>query len=131
MPIDIHWYDTSQHIVWIHFTSPWNWDDFAAINERTMDFASSVDHRVCYLVDLTHVRHLPAGLPLSSIYPVLRMSHPNSASYVIIGAKPSVHKTLTILLRVMRLTTHIMFVNTAEEGVQMIQSRLAALNSST
>jgi hypothetical protein len=131
MPIDIRWYDTSQHIIWLQFSSPWTWDDFAAINDRSMAFVSSVNHRVCYLVDLTNVRHLPPGLPLSSIYPVLRINHPNSASYVIIGAKPSIHKTLTILLRVMRLTTHIMFVNTPEEGVQMIQSRLAALNSGT
>ena len=131
MPIDIRWYDTSHSIIWLQFSSPWNWHDFAAIHERTMDFVSSVNHRVCYLIDLTNVRHLPPGLPLSSIYPVLRVSHPNSVSYVIIGAKPSIHKTLTILLRVMRLSTHIMFVNTTEEGVQMIQSRLSALNSGT
>lgn len=131
MPIEIRWYDSSRHIIWLHFTLPWTWNEFAAINERTLDYVSSVDHRVCYLVDLTNVRHLPPGLPLSSIYPVLKTHHPNSASYVIIGAKPSIHKTLTILLRVMRLTTHIIFVNTAEEGVQMIHSRLSALNSGT
>jgi hypothetical protein len=131
MPIEIRWYDTSQHIIWLRFTPPWTWDEFATINERTLQMISSVDHRVCYLADLTHVRHLPAGLPLSAIYPVLKTHHPNSSSYVIIGAKPSIHKTLTILLRVMRLSTHIMFVNTAEEGVQMIQSRLSALNSGT
>src|SRR5689334_105327 len=111
MPIDIHWYDTSQHILSVQFTSPWNWNEFAAIHQRTSEFVSSVDHHVFYLADLTHVRHLPAGLPLSSIYPVLNVTHPNSASYVIVGAKPSIHKTLTILLRVMRLSTHIMFVN--------------------
>lgn len=131
MPIEIHWYDSSQHILWIHFTSPWNWNEFAAIHERTVDFVSSVDHRICYLIDLTHIRHLPPGLPLSSIYPVLKTNHPNSSSYVIIGARPTIHKTLTILLRVMRLPTHVMFVSTAEEGVQLIQSRLAALNSGT
>jgi hypothetical protein len=131
MPIDIHWYDTSHSIIWLRFTSPWNWNEFAAIHDRTMEFVSSVDHRVCYLIDLSNVRYLPPGLPLSSIYPVLRVSHPNSLSYVIIGAKPSIHKTLAILLRVMRLNTHILFVNTVEEGEQLIQSRLAALNSGT
>jgi len=129
MPIEIQWYDASHSIIWIRLTSPWTWNEFATLNERSIDMVSTVNHRVCYLVDMSEVRHLPPGLPLSAIYPVLHASHPNSDMYVIVGAQPGIHKTLDLLLRVTRLTTQITLVNTFEDGLQIIQTRLSAFNS--
>lgn len=128
MPIDMQWYDSTQRIVWIRFTSPWTWKEFATLHDHGIDMAASVQHRICFLVDMASVRHLPVGLPLSTIYPVLSADHPNTDSYIIVGAHPSVRKTLMILLRVMRLNTRITLVNTLDEGLTIIRERLSALN---
>jgi hypothetical protein len=131
MSIEMRWYDSSRRIIWINLAPPWTWKEFAALNDRSIEFVSTVSHRVCYLVDMTDLRHLPPGLPLSAIYPVLSIDHPNTDSYVIVGAQPAIRKTLGILLRVMRLSTHITLVNTIDEGLQVIQTRLSALNGGT
>jgi len=128
MPIEMQWYDSSRRIIWTRLTPPWTWAEFARLHDRSTEMMSTVNHRVCYLVDLSDVRHLPPGLPLSSIYPVLKADDPNTDSYVIVGAHPTINKTLTILLRVMRLSTSISMVSTIEEGLQVIQTRLSAAN---
>jgi hypothetical protein len=128
MPVEMKWYDSSHRIILTRITPPWTWAEFATLHDRGIELISTVNHRVCYLVDLSGVRHLPPGLPLSSIYPVLSVEHPNTDSYVIVGAHPTIHKTLTMLLRVMRLTTQITMVGTMDEGLNVIQARLSAAN---
>lgn len=131
MSIEMRWYDSSRRIIWINLAPPWTWNEFAALHDRGIELISTVSHRVCYLVDMSQVRHLPPGLPLSSIYPVLNAEHPNVDSYVIVGAQPTIRKTLGILMRVMHLSTEITLTNTLDESLQVIQSRLSALNGGT
>jgi hypothetical protein len=131
MPIDMSWYDDAQRIVYIRILPPWTWVEFSALQERSVEMIDRLPYRICYMVDLTQVLHLPMGLPLTAIYPVLEASHRNSDAFVIVGAKPSVEKILRTLLRATRLSTHITLVGTLDEGLHVIAARRDEINRSS
>lgn len=128
MGIDIQWYDDQHKIVLIRFDEHWTWQDFYALDPRSQGFLNSVQHEICYIVDLSQTRKLPQGVSLRDVRQVLEFRHPLSDWVILVGISPYLRAILSAVLSAMSdLDTTFIYARHLDEALDLARQRLATL----
>ena len=83
MSLTVTWDDDAQHTILLPGPVV-DLERFYGMNPLTDALASSVDHKVCYLVDMSQTREVPIGL-LSRLKEAVSFDQPNSDLVVIVA----------------------------------------------
>lgn len=130
MSIQVAWLDDDQHIIHVVFSPTWTWEDFYQLDQHTGTLINSVTHRVCYLVDLSATARVPdiARIDLKRVRAVLDFRHPNSDWLVLTGINRYIRIMLGMVLKSLgKISTHIIFADTPEQGQTLIMEHLQEL----
>lgn len=120
MPITHTWQDDEQTILKIDYTGRWTWDEFFAAADTGRELASSVEHRVDYILDMQNGTVPSGGSTLTNSRTVMARRAANSGIFVIL-TNPFVKIMLNVFKNFDRQHGSIMFAaGSATEALTII-----------
>ena len=120
MPINHTWVDETKSILKIEYTGRWTWDEFFAAADTGRDLATSVEHRVDYILDMQNGTVPSGGSTLTNSRAVMARRASNSGIFVIV-TNPFVKIMLNVFKNFDRQHGAIMFAaGSVEEALTVI-----------
>ncbi|MBL8162125.1 MAG: hypothetical protein JNJ61_09075 [Anaerolineae bacterium] len=80
-----YWDDPAQTVIRIDYEGNWTWEEYFAAADDGRDLASSVTHRVDYILDFRNGTQPKAGSVMSNARNVLLKRAPNSGVFVTVS----------------------------------------------
>jgi|FLYN01.1.fsa_nt_gi hypothetical protein len=87
MAVSVSWDDEGRTIIYMLFEGNWTWEEFHPVFAENLKMLDSVDHKVCFIVDMLKAKTLPSGA-LTKVKQVADVNHPNGGLTVYVGANP-------------------------------------------
>lgn len=129
MPIDVRWRDDKRRVILVQMSGTWTLNEFYEIDTRSIALEDTVNHKVCFLVDMRGTNFVPKGMSLDRTRKVLQSHHPNTDITVIVGVSTLPRIMLDTFLKAGRVSTQYMLCATIEEADEVLARRLAELDA--
>ena len=130
MSLTVTWDADAQHTILVTLDPSWTWNDIYGMNPLTDALASSVDHKVCYLVDMSQTREVPIGFSPSRFKEAVSFDQPNSDLVVIVAPSLFVHTMINTIVKAVGRRDDMVFAESMDQARERIAARLRETTAS-
>ena len=123
MGVNVSWDNAEHTILHWDFIDHWDWKEFLAAQQQTIDLMNTVPHTVHVIVDVSRAPGLPAGA-LGQLHNYRKSESPNAGRVVIVGMNQLVKAAVTMFLRIFPADWGtVTFANSVEEARIIVVSK--------
>jgi hypothetical protein len=116
MPINFVWDDDEQSIIRWDFSDPWNWDEFRAAFEQSVEIGGNIGRRVDVIPYVGNSKMpVPTGA-IGEFSRIARRTPPNTALIVITGGNAFANAVISVFTKIYRQVSAVACDRSAGEG---------------